>query len=151
MLRNELNDQLKAAMRSKNDRAVATLRLILAALKDRDIAMRGKGEADGLSDDQILELLQKMVRQRHDSIEMYEKAGRDELAQQEREEIEIIERFLPKPLNEQETAGAVDEAISEIGAESIKDMGKVMGTLKERYPGRMDFSRASQLVKERLG
>ena len=150
MLRNELNEELKVAMRAKNERAVATLRLILAALKDRDIALRGKGEADGLSDEQILELLQKMVRQRQDSIEVYEKAGRDELAQQEREEIEIIERFLPKPLSEEETVGAVDEIIAELGADSIKDMGRVMGALKERYPGRMDFSRASQLVKERL-
>jgi uncharacterized protein YqeY len=150
MLRNELNDELKAAMRAKDERAVATLRLILAALKDRDIAVRSKGDSEGLGDEQILEMLQKMVRQRHDSIEMYEKGGREDLAAREREEIQIIERFLPKPLSDTETATAVDDVVAELEADSIKDMGRVMGTLKERYPGRMDFGRASQLVKQRL-
>jgi uncharacterized protein YqeY len=151
MLRNELNEQLKVAMRAKDERAVATLRLILAALKDRDIAARSKGDTEGLSDQQILEMLQRMVRQRQDSIEMYDKAERKDLADREREEIGIIERFLPKPLGEEETVEAVDATIAELEAETIKDMGRVMGELKERYPGRMDFGRASHLVKQRLG
>ena len=150
MLRARLNEDLKLALKAKDQIAVSTLRLILAALKDRDIAARGKGNADGVAEDEILELLQKMVRQRRESIEAYQKAGRTELAEREAGEIEVITRFLPKPLEDSEVKTAVDEAIEEVKASSIKDMGKVIGSLKQRYPGRMDFAKASQLVKQRL-
>ena len=151
MLRVRLNDALKDAMKAKEQCAVSTLRLILAALKDRDIAARGKGKADGIGDEEILDLLQKMVRQRRDSIEMYEKAERQDLVDKEAAEIEVIERFLPKQLNEDEIRGVVGEVIGELEASSLKDMGRVMGALKERFAGRMDFGRASSLVKEQLG
>jgi len=150
MLRTRLNDALKDAMKAKETRAISTLRLILAALKDRDIAERTKGNGDGLGDDAILEMLQKMVRQRHESIEMYTKGQRPELAQREAEEIEVIERFLPKQMDETDMRAAIDGVIGELGAASVKDMGRVMATLKERYPGRMDFGKASGIVKEAL-
>ncbi|MDH3593529.1 MAG: GatB/YqeY domain-containing protein [Rhodospirillales bacterium] len=150
MLRARLNDDLKIALKAKDQLAVATLRLILAALKDRDIAARGKGNCDGVGEDEILELLQKMVRQRRESIEAYSNGGRQDLADREAAEIEVIKRFLPKELDETEVRSAIDQTISELEASSIKDMGKVIGTLKERYAGRMDFGKASQLVKERL-
>ena len=150
MLREELNLALKEAMKAKDQRATATLRLILAGLKDRDIQARSAGNSDGVSDDEILAMLQKMVRQRNDSIEIYDQAGRQELVDKEREEIEVIERFLPKMMDESETESAVKEVINELGAESVKDMGKVMGALKERYAGKMDFSLASQQVKQAL-
>ncbi|MDH3968404.1 MAG: GatB/YqeY domain-containing protein [Rhodospirillales bacterium] len=150
MLRARLNDDLKIALEAKDQLAVATLRLILAALKDRDIAARGKGNCDGVGEDEILELLQKMVRQRRESIEAYSNGGRQDLADREAAEIEVIKRFLPKELDETEVRSAIDQTISELEASSIKDMGKVIGTLKERYAGRMDFGKASQLVKERL-
>jgi uncharacterized protein YqeY len=150
MFRTRLSDSLKDAMKAKDQSAVSTLRLILAALKDRDIAARTKGKADGIGDDEILDLLQKMVRQRHDSIEMYDKGGRQDLVDKEAAEIEVIERFLPKQLNEDEIRAAVDEVIGALEASSIKDMGRVMGELKQRYTGRMDFARAGAMVKERL-
>lgn len=150
MLRARLNEDLKHALKGKDQIAVSTLRLILAALKDRDIAARGKGNCDGVGEDEILELLQKMVRQRRDSIAAYEKAERQELADREASEIEVIERFLPQPLDDTEIESAVEAAIVEIEANSIKDMGKVIGTLKQRYAGRMDFAKASQMVKQRL-
>ena len=150
MLRARLNDDLKQALKAQDKVALATLRLILAALKDRDIAARSKGNCDGIGDEEILELLQKMVRQRRDSIEAYETAGRQELADREAGEIEVIKRFLPKELDETEVQSAVDQTIEELEANSIKDMGKVIGALKQRYSGRMDFSKASQMVKQRL-
>jgi len=150
MLRTRLNDALKDSMKAKEALATSTLRLILAALKDRDIAERTKGNGDGLGDEAILEMLQKMVRQRHDSIEMYTRGQRPELARREAEEIEIIERFLPKQMDETDMRAAIDGVIGELGASSVKDMGRVMGTLKERYPGRMDFGKASGIVKEAL-
>jgi hypothetical protein len=150
MLRARLNDDLKIALKAKEKLAVATLRLILAALKDRDIAARGKGNCDGVGEDEILELLQKMVRQRRESIEAYSNGGRQDLADREAAEIEVIKRFLPKELDEAEVRSAIDQTIGELEASSIKDMGKVIGTLKERYAGRMDFGKASQLVKQRL-
>lgn len=151
MLRQDLPQALKTALKEKDERAVSTLRLILAALKDRDIAARGKGEDGGIGDDEILQMLQTMVKQRRDSIELYEKGGRLELADQEREEIEIIERFLPAQLGDDEIARAVDDTISDVGATGLKDMGAVMGALRERYPGQMDFGKASKAVKARLG
>ena len=150
MFRTELSDALKDAMRAKEDRAVSTLRLILAALKDRDIAARGKGNSEGIGDQDILELLQKMVRQRRESIELFEKGDRQDLADKEAEEIEVIQRFLPKQLDPDQVRGAVQEVIEDLEAATIKDMGRVMAALKERYPGRMDFGKASALVKERL-
>jgi uncharacterized protein YqeY len=150
MLRNRLSDALKEAMKAQDQCAVSTLRLILAALKDRDICVRGNGNQDGISDQDILELLQKMVRQRHDSIEQYTKGNRPELAKREGDEIEVIERFLPEPLDETDMRGAIEDVIGELDAKTIKDMGRVMGTLKERYPGRMDFGKVSAIVKQAL-
>ncbi len=150
MLRSRLNDALKDAMKSQNSLAVSTLRLILAALKDRDIAARGKGENDGIGEDEILEMLQKMVRQRRDSIEMYTKGGREELAEREAGEIKVIEGFLPQALGEDEMRAAIDAVVAELNASSIKDMGRVMGELKQRFAGQMDFGKASAIVKEQL-
>lgn len=150
MLRARLSEDLKTSLKSKDQVATATIRLILAALKDRDIAARDKGNCDGIADEEILELLQKMVRQRRESIETFRQAGRDELAEREAGEIEVIQRFLPKPLDESEMKTAIEAAIQETEASTIKDMGKVIGSLKQRYAGRMDFGKASQLVKQRL-
>ena len=150
-MRTELNDALKSAMKVKDALATSTLRLIQAALKDRDIAARSKGNTDGIDDDEILGLLQSMIKQRRESIEAYKKGGRMELAEQEAGEIAIIERFLPKQMTADEIAAAVDGVIAEFEATTLKDMGKVMGALKERFPGRMDFSKASAQVKEKLG
>jgi uncharacterized protein len=150
MLRTRLSDALKDAMKAKEARAVSTLRLILAALKDRDIAERTKGNGEGVGDEAILEMLQKMVRQRHESIEMYTKGARLDLAKQEGEEIDVIERFLPKQMDETDMRAAIDGVIGELNAASVKDMGRVMAALKQRYPGRMDFGRASGIVKEAL-
>ena len=152
MLRQQLNDALKEAMKAKKNRAVSTLRLILAALKDRDIANRTEGADDvGIDDDQILQLLQSMIKQRRDSIEAYLNGGRQELADGEAEEIEIIQRFLPEQMDDKALAEAVEQIISEAGASSIKDMGNVMGMLRGKYAGQMDFGKASALVKARLG
>ncbi len=150
MLRARLSEDLKTSLKSKDQVATATIRLILAALKDRDIAARDKGNCDGIAEEEILELLQKMVRQRRESIETYRNAGRDELAEREAGEIEVIQRFLPKPLDEAEMKTAIESAIEEAEASTIKDMGKVISALKQRYAGRMDFGKASQLVKQRL-
>ena len=138
-------------MKRKETIAVSTLRLIQAAIKDRDIAARSKGNTDGISDDEVLSLLQSMIKQRRDSIEAYEKGGRMELAQQEAEEIAIIEGFLPAQMNDDEIAAAVNSVISNVEATTLKDMGKVMGTLKEQFAGQMDFGKASGAVKAKLG
>ena len=149
-LRTRLNDALKSAMKSKDARAVSTVRLILAALKDRDIAARGKGNSEGIDDTEILQMLQTMVKQREESIALYEKGGRLELAQQEQEEIDIIRSYLPKQLTEAEIAAAVKEVVAELGATSLKDMGRTMAALRERYAGQMDFTKASSAVKAQL-
>jgi len=151
MLRARLNEELRAAMKAKEARTTSTLRLILAALKDRDIAARGKGKTDGIDDAEIFDMMQKMVRQRHESIEAYERGARPELARQEAEEIAIIERFLPKQMDEAEMTAAVDQAIDEVGAVGLKDMGRVMAGLKQQFAGRMDFAKAGALVKRKLG
>ena len=151
MLRTRLNDALKAAMKAKETLTVATIRLILAALKDRDIAARGKGNLEGIDEDGILAMLQSMIKQRRESIALYEKGGRLELAQQEAEEITVIEQFLPRQLGEDEMAEAVKTVIQDVDAKSLKDMGRTMAALKERYAGRMDFHKASAQVKEQLG
>ena len=150
MFRTRLSEALKEAMKAKDKPATSTLRLILAALKDRDIAARGRGKGDGVDDAEILDLLQKMVRQRHDSIEMYQKGNRQDLVEKEQGEIAIIERFLPKQLTDEETKAAVEEVFNALEASTIKDMGRVMGELKTRYAGRMDFAKAGVLVKARL-
>lgn len=151
MLRQRLSDALKAAMLGRDTRTVSTVRLILAALKDRDIAARPRGVADGVPDEEILQMLQSMMKQRRESIALYEQGGRLELAQQEAEEIAIIERFLPAQLSEAEVAEAVDGVVTEIGAQGLKDMGRVMVALKEQFAGRMDFTKASAIVKQKLG
>lgn len=150
-LRNDFSDALKEAMRSRDEAAVSTLRMILAGLKDRDIAARTKGAGQPVPDIEILEMLQKMVKQRQESIELYKKGKRDDLVAKEQGEIAIIERYLPKPLSDTEMEQAVTQTIGRTGASSIRDMGKVIGALREEYAGRMDFARASQLVKARLG
>ncbi|GAB4571275.1 MAG: GatB/YqeY domain-containing protein [Rhodothalassiaceae bacterium] len=148
-LRDDLNAALKDAMRAKETRKISTLRLILAAIKDRDIARRT--ESDERDDDVITsEILQKMIKQRQDSIVAYEEGGRLELADKEREEVAIIEGFLPRQLDDHEIAKAVEDAITELGAASLKDIGRTMALLKERFAGRMDFSKASKAVKDRL-
>lgn len=150
MLRTELNDALKTSLRNQEKRSVSTIRLILAALKDRDICARGRGNTDGVDESEILDMLQSMIKQRRDSIAMYEQGGRCELAEREQEEIEIIANFMPEQLGDDDIRTAVSGVISELEASSLKDMGRVMAVLKERYSGRMDFGRASSVVKENL-
>ena len=150
MLRARLADALKLAMKDKNAKSTATLRLILAALKDRDIASRTKGKKETISEDEVLSLLQSMIKQRRESILLYEQGGRMELAQQEAEEIAVIEEFLPEQMNESEMVKIIEAVISEFGSTTLKDMGGVMAALKENHSGNMDFSKASALVKERL-
>lgn len=151
MISEQLPNALKSALKDKDARAVSTLRLIMAALKDRDIAARGKDNSEGIGDDEILQMLQTMVKQRRDSIAMYEKGGRLELAEQEAEEIVIIQRFLPEQLDASATESAVEKTIADLGATGLKDMGAVMGALRDNYAGQMDFGRASGIVKARLG
>jgi uncharacterized protein YqeY len=150
-LRTRLNTALKEAMRAKDSDRLATLRLINAAIKDRDIALRGDGAEAGVSDSEIMSILGKMVKQRQESARAYEEGGRLELADKERAEITVIEEFLPKQMDEAAVARAVDAAIAEVGAESLRDMGKVMGQLKSKYAGRMDFGKVGPMVKDRLG
>ena len=150
MLRERLTQKLKDAMLSKDSCATATIRLVLAALKDRDIAARSKERTEGLDDGEILALLQTMLKQRRESIAMYEKGKRPDLAEREAREIEVIRQFLPEQMDEASTAEAVDGVVAELEADGLKDMGRVMGALRARYTGRMDFSRASALAKESL-
>ena len=150
MIRTQISQALKDAMRAKNKEATSTLRLINAAIKDRDIAARPEGITDGVGDDEILQLMQKMIRQRQESIKMYEEAGRLELAEQERQEIGVIQTFLPAQMTEEEITHAVDKVVTEIGAESVKDMGRLMASLRERYAGQMDFGKASGIAKARF-
>ena len=150
MLRERLSDALKTSQKAKEARKVATLRLILAALKDRDIAARGEGNLDGVSDDDIIAMLGTMVRQRREAIVLYERGQRPELAQQESEEIDIIQEFLPRQLEESEIGEAVKDAIVRLDANGLKDMGPIMAELRDQFAGRMDFGRASQIVKEQL-
>ena len=150
MLRDRLNEALKASMKEKKPVAVSTLRLILTAVKDRDIAARSKGNDDGIGESEILQVLQTMVRQRHDSIEMYRQGNRPELAAREAEEIGVIESFMPRQLDPAEVSAAIEAVIAETGASSIKDMGKAMGLLRERHAGQMDFGKASAMLKAAL-
>jgi uncharacterized protein YqeY len=149
MLRDRFSDTLKTAMKAGEKPRVSTIRLIQAALKDKDIEARGLGK-DPLSDDDILALLQKMTKQRQESISIYEANGRPELAAGERDEVAIISEFLPQQLGEDEMRAAIKAAVAETGATSVKDMGKVIGKLRADYAGRMDFGKASGMVKEAL-
>ena len=150
MIRQQLKSALQDALKAKDTRAVATLRLITAAIKDRDISERSKGNNDGITDDMVMALLQTMIKQRRESIRLYEQGGRLDLAEGEAEEIEVIKRFLPQQMGAAEIADAVAGAISEERARSLKDMGRVMSRLRERYAGRMDFATASNVAKGAL-
>ncbi len=149
-MRELLNAELAKSIKAKNKKRTATLRLINAAIKDRDIEARGK-EKEKISDEEILVLLQKMVKQRIESMEIYKQAGRKELEQQEREELLIIEEFLPKALSDEEVEREIDLVIQETKAQSLRDMGKVVAQLKAKFPARIDFGKAAKLVKEKLG
>ena len=149
-LRTRLNTSIKQAMRDKDSARLSTLRLINAAIKDRDIALRGEGNDDGVGDDEVLGILGKMVKQRKDTAKTYEEGGRLDLAERELSEIGVIEEFLPRKLSDNEVAAAVDAAVAETGASSIRDMGRVMGALKSKYTGQMDFGAAGGMVKDRL-
>lgn len=148
-IRDDLTSELKTAMKAGEKRRVDTIRLVNAALKDRDIEARGQGKT--LSDDDILALLQKLVKSRQELVEIYDKAGRTDLATQEREEIAVIQSFLPQALSAEETDAAIAAAVAETGAASIKDMGKVVGVLRAKYAGRLDMAKASAIVKAKLG
>ena len=150
-LRDRLNTALKEAMKAKDTARLSTLRLINAAIKDREIAARGGDDDASIGEAEVLGILGKMVKQRQESARAYEEGGRLELAEKERSEIEIIEDYLPRQLNEEESVKAVEKAIADTGADSIRDMGKVMGALKAKYTGQMDFSKVGGLVKAHLG
>lgn len=150
MLRDKIKEVFKEAMKTKNSAVLSTMRLIMAALKDRDIAVRAEGNSDGIGEDQILSMLQSMIKQRRDSIEMYEKGGRLELAEQERNEIKVIEQFLPQQMNEAKIGEVISALIEELEATGLKDMGRTMAALRERYAGQMDFSKASAIIKAKL-
>jgi uncharacterized protein YqeY len=149
VLRDDINNALKEAMKAKNERAVSTLRMVNSSLKNADIEARGTGKPP-LGDAEVLGLLQKMIKQRQESVEMYQKGGRDDLVQQEQEEIAIISGYLPKQMSEDEMKAAIEAAVAETGAANMKDMGKVIGVLRGKYAGQMDFGKASALVKTRL-
>jgi uncharacterized protein YqeY len=149
-MRDILDKSLKDAMRARDAQKISTIRLINAAIKDRDIAIRSEDNLEGVSDEEILSILSKMIKQRKESAKQYEEGGRLELAQQELEEIEIIENFLPRQLDLKETEQIVKKIILEINANSLRDMGKVMSLLKENYSGKMDFGKAGVVAKELL-
>jgi len=151
MLRERINTETKAAMKAKQTLRLTTLRLINAAIKDKDIAARSGDNVDGVSDEQILAILSKMIKQRRDSATAYEEANRMELAEQERAEIEVIEEFLPRKLDDDEVTAAIDAAMEKVGASSIRDMGKVMAELKSSHAGQMDFGKVGGMIKQRLG
>lgn len=150
-LRTRINDALKEAMRAKAADRLSVLRLMNSAIKDRDIAARGEGQPSPVAEDGVIAVLAKMVKQRQESARAYDEAGREDLSAKERAEVGVIEEFLPRQLSPEETEAAVASAIAETGAASIKDMGRVMGALKARYAGQMDFGAVGPLVKSRLG
>jgi uncharacterized protein YqeY len=149
MLRDEINNAVKEAMKAKNERKLSTLRMVNSTIKNADIEARGQGKPP-LSDGDLLSVLQKMIKQRQEAVELYDKGGRAELAAQEREEIAIIQAYLPKQMSDDDVKAAIASAIKETGAAGMKDMGKVIGVLKTKYAGQMDFARASGLVKAAL-
>ena len=146
-LREKINQQFNAALKNKNKTLVSTLRLILAAIKERDIANRTSEKKEEVKDQEIIKVLQKMKKQRQDSADLYKKGGRQELLNIEEEEIKIIDTFLPKQLSEEETKKICKEIIETVGASSVKDMGKIMGTLKKKYSDSIDFSKANIIIK----
>ncbi len=150
-MRDQIAAAMKQALKAQEKRRLGTIRLMQAAIKDRDIAGRTNGADAGVSDDEILSILAKMIKQREESAVMYEGAGRVELATQERDEIVVIREFLPAQLSEDEVVAACDEVVTALGAESLKDMGRVMAELKKRYAGQMDFGKAGAAVKKKLG
>ena len=150
MLRDKLNEALKEAMRARDMASVGAIRLILAKLKEVDIAARTEANREGVADYKILSMLQSMIKQRNESIELYQKGNRADLADKEKAEIGVIERFLPQQMDEAAVEAAVKEAVATAGAKSIKDMGGVMAALKAKYAGQMDFAKASAVVKKTL-
>lgn len=152
MLREQIDEALKASMKARNDKVrVSTLRLINAAIKDRDIAARACDRCDGVSNDEVLAILTKMVKQREDSAAAYEKGCRPDLAEQEKAEIAVIQEFLPRQMSEAEISAAVKDVVTELEASGLKDMGKCMAALKARHSGAMDFGKAGALMKQTLG
>ena len=151
MLRERFNEALKDAMRAKNQPVVGTIRMILAGIKDRDIAARPKGNAAGIDDGEILSLLRSMIKQRQESIVLYQQGGRQELVDKEAAEITLIESFMPRQMAEDEARAAIEAVVKDTGAASIKDMGKVMAELRARHAGVMDFAKAGPVVKQLLG
>ncbi|HYZ41055.1 MAG TPA: GatB/YqeY domain-containing protein [Stellaceae bacterium] len=151
MLRQAFADRLKEAMKARDPRTTSAVRMILAGLKERDVAARTQGNTEGLSDDQIRQMLQTMIKQRRESIALYEKGKRADLAGQEREEIAVIESFLPRQLDDAETEAIAKAAIAETGAANIRDVGKVMAALRKRYPGAIELGRAAGIVRRLLG
>ncbi|AVT80172.1 GatB/YqeY domain-containing protein [Rhodopseudomonas palustris] len=149
MLRDDINNAVKEAMKAKDERKLSTLRMVNSTIKNADIEARGQGKPP-LSDGDLLSLLQKMIKQRQESVELYDKGGRAELADQERAEIAVIQAYLPQQMSDDEVKAAIAATISESGAAGIKDMGKVIGALKAKYAGQMDFGKASGLVKAAL-
>jgi uncharacterized protein YqeY len=149
-LRTRINDTTKTAMKEKAKLRVSTLRLVAAAIKDRDIAARAEDRCEGIDDSEILSLLAKMVKQRQESAKTYEDNGRPELAEREREEIEIIGEFMPQPLSDDEMKSVISQIVEESGATGLKDMGKIMGQLKSAYAGRVDMGKAGAVVKAHL-
>lgn len=149
-LRDQITTAMKEAMKAKDQKRLGTVRLILAAIKDKDIANRTEESRDGISDDDILVLLAKLIKSREDSIALYTQGGRQDLVDAEAAEIAVIREFQPRQMDEGETAAAIDAAVAETGAASMKDMGKVVALLKSKYAGKMDFAKASGLVKAKL-
>ena len=147
MLREQIKSELITAMKAKDETKTSVLRMIGAALKDKDIAARPSGKTDGISEEEILSMLQGMIKQRRESIEMYKQGNRDDLVQKEQAEIDVISSFLPKQMDDSEMQAAIQAVITETGASSMKDMGKVMGALKSKYAGQMDFGKASVMIK----
>ena len=150
MLREQLNEAMKTAMRARDTAALGTIRLILAKLKDVDIANRTEASREGVADDRILSMLQGMIKQRNESIALYEKGNRADLVDKEKAEIAVIERFLPRQMDDAAVESAVAEAVASTGAKTVKDMGGVMAALKGKYAGQMDFAKASAAVKKAL-
>ena len=150
MIRKRLMDAQNEALKEREAKRLSTLRLVNAAIKDRDIAARSEESSEGVNDAEIMRILAKMIKQRQDSSKVFEEAGRIELAEGERAEIKVIEEFLPKQLSEAEVEAAIAASIKEVGASSIRDMGKIMGILKSKYTGQMDFSKVGAAVKAAL-
>ena len=150
-LREKINIQFNTALKNQNKTLVSTLRLVLAAIKERDIANRTKDKKNAVNDDEIIKVLRKMKKQRQDSVDLYKKGGRQELPEIEEAEIKVIDSFLPKQLSDEETKKICKEIIKSLGASSLKDMGKIMGSLKQKYSDSIDFSKVNVIVKELLG